>query len=346
MKFLVLLSFLLSVNVTAVTPESSIPVVTSETGSAKLWLERLSQSLRNQNFTTSFVVVKNNQAEPYHWLHGIGDDGQELEIFARLNGPRRDVLRRGGVVSYIEPEQEAYSVNSNEIHSPIPNVFRGDINELENNYRFISVGRSRILGRVAQFVRIVAKDNYRFGYWLWLDHNTGLILKMAVVTNQGQILEQIQFTHIEVSDKLSENLAQFQGAELPVVSKVSNHQTNNELSWQVGWLPLGFNVVKSNQHNLNNDSRANDKAVDFMLFSDGLVDISVYVNLNKDKFRSPEFANDGATLVYNHVVQGIEVGVVGDIPLVTAKKIAESIGPMTKSIKPSQRLTQKTISDQ
>jgi sigma-E factor negative regulatory protein RseB len=348
MKLLVFVFFLFSFNVAAVTPESSVPGVTSKTGSAKLWLERLSLSLRQKNFTTSFVVIKNTQAEPYHWLHGLGENGQELEIITRLNGPRRDVLRQGEIVSYIEPEQEPYSVNSTDIHSPIPNIFRQDISELEENYRFISVGRSRILGRVAQFVRIVAKDKYRFGYWLWLDHTTGLLLKMAVVTAQGQILEQIQFTHIEVSDQLSENLAQFQGAELPIVNSTKSHKADDDLVWAVSWLPLGFNVVKSNQHRLMSDNRANDKSVEFMLFTDGLVDISVYVNLNQDKFRAPEFANDGATMVYNHVVQGVEVGVVGDIPLITAKQIAESIVPNTKpqKIKPSEEPALSTLSDQ
>ena len=77
---------------------------------AKFWLDRLSDSLRQLNFSTSFVVVKNNQAEPYHWLHGVNQEQVELEIIARLNGPRRDVLRKGEVVSYIEPEQEVYSI--------------------------------------------------------------------------------------------------------------------------------------------------------------------------------------------------------------------------------------------
>ena len=35
-------------------------------------------------------------------------------------------------------------------------------------------------------------------------------------------------------------------------------------------------------------------------------------------------------MVFNHIVQGIEVGIVGDIPLATAKKIAESIVPATR----------------
>ena len=321
MKFSALFLLLVSLNTSA---------LAAETESAKLWLEQLSKSLRELNFTTSFVVVKNNQAEPYHWLHGIGENSQELEIFSRLNGPRRDILRQGDIVSYIEPEQESYSIISNHVQSPIPTIFRGDFSQLEDNYRFISVGRSRVLGRVAQLVRIVAKDKYRFSYWLWLDQETGLLLKMAILTRQGLLLEQIQFTHIEVSEQLSESLVQFQSTELPEIIKLNNQQKNRVLAWKVDWLPQGFAVIKSNQHNLNSRNQGENKAVEFMLFSDGLVEISVYVNLSQENFRAPEYASDGATMVFNHIVQGIEVGIVGDIPLATAKKIAESIVPATR----------------
>lgn len=321
MKFSALFLLLVSLNTSA---------LAAETESAKLWLEQLSKSLRELNFTTSFVVVKNNQAEPYHWLHGIGENSQELEIFSRLNGPRRDILRQGDIVSYIEPEQEPYSIISNHVQSPIPTIFRGDFSQLEDNYRFISVGRSRVLGRVAQLVRIVAKDKYRFSYWLWLDQETGLLLKMAILTRQGLLLEQIQFTHIEVSEQLSESLVQFQSTELPEIIKLNNQQKNRVLAWKVDWLPQGFAVIKSNQHNLNSRNQGENKAVEFMLFSDGLVEISVYVNLSQENFRAPEYASDGATMVFNHIVQGIEVGIVGDIPLATAKKIAESIVPATR----------------
>ena len=321
MKFSALFLLLVSLNTSA---------LAAETESAKLWLEQLSKSLRELNFTTSFVVVKNNQAEPYHWLHGIGENSQELEIFSRLNGPRRDILRQGDIVSYIEPEQEPYSIISQSVQSPIPTIFRGDFSELEDNYRFISVGRSRVLGRVAQLVRIVAKDKYRFSYWLWLDQETGLLLKMAILTRQGLLLEQIQFTHIEVSEQLSESLVQFQSTELPEIIKLNNQKKNRVLAWKVDWLPQGFAVIKSNQHNLNSHNQGENKAVEFMLFSDGLVEISVYVNLSQENFRAPEYASDGATMVFNHIVQGIEVGIVGDIPLATAKKIAESIVPATR----------------
>jgi sigma-E factor negative regulatory protein RseB len=297
----------------------------AETESAKSFLERLSSSLRQLNFTTSFVVVKNNQVAPYHWLHGIGENNQELEILTRLNGSRRDILRRGDIISYIEPEKEPYSIISKNIQGPIPAVFRGEISLLENSYRFISVGRSRVLGRVAQLVRIVAKDKYRFSYWLWLDQQTGLLLKLAVVTRKGQVLEQVQFTHIEVNETLPDSLDKFQTAELPAIIKVTPLDKDQSFGWKIGWLPEGFNLIKSNKHNLSGHNQEADKPVEFLMFSDGLIDLSVYVNSTKINFMAPEYASDGATIVFNHISQGMEVGIVGDIPLVTARKIADSI---------------------
>ncbi|MBL4941323.1 MAG: MucB/RseB C-terminal domain-containing protein [Colwellia sp.] len=319
------LAFLISLTV-------SFSVISADAEQAKLSLERLSQSLRQLNFNTSFVVVKNNQAEPYHWFHGvvekqvdenaaINEEPIELEILALLNGPRRDTLRINNTVSYIEPEYTPYSINTEQIIGPIPTVFGRDISVLENNYHFVSVGKNRVLGRTAQLIRIVPKDAHRFGYWLWLDQQSGLLLKLAVITRKGKLLEQIQFTHLEVTDTISDNLKQLQVAELPKIIDISAKQKNADLAWQVNWLPDGFESIKSDRHRIN----VNKQAVEFMLFNDGLVDVSVYVNPSKDKQRAIEFVNDGATLVLNRVINNVEISVVGKIPLETAKKIVSSV---------------------
>jgi len=298
----------------------------SDSNIAKFSFERLSNALRELNFSTSFVVVKNNQAEPYHWLHGLTEDSEngnqvELEILALLNGPRRDILRIDDIVSYIEPEYAPYSIMSSHISGPIPAVFSQDISVLKNNYHFVSVGKSRVLGRVAQLIRIVPKDTHRFGYWVWLDQESGLLLKLAIITRKGQLLEQIQFTHLEITDTLSDHLKQLQATDLPKIIDITTKQEDTELTWQVNWLPNGFKQIKSNRHRINTSKQA----VEFMLFNDGLVDISVYVNPSKDKQRAIEFANDGATLVLNQVISNVEVSVVGKIPVASAKKIVKSV---------------------
>jgi len=312
MKLLSYVVLLLSISFSAVAEESD---------SAKDWLERLSNSLNKLNFSTSFVVVKNNQAQPYHWFHGVDENGKELEILSLLNGPRRDILRKDNIVSYIEPELPPYSVTSQQISGPIPAILAGDISQLEKSYDFISVGRSRVLGRPAQLIRIEAKNAHRYAYWLWLDQQSSMLLKLSVVTKQGQQLEQIQFTHLDITDKPSESVLQLLETELPVLVDIPEEYQQQQLHWDVNWLPEGFTQINSNRHKIS----LTKQPVEFVLFSDGLVDISIYVNGSKEKQRNTDFAMDGATLVLNQVKDGVEVSIVGKIPSQTAKAIADSI---------------------
>ena len=306
----------------------SAPAAAMENDQAKSWLSRLSQSLNQLNFNTSFVVVKNNHAEPYHWFHGVVEDGTQLEILALLNGPRRDILRRGNVVSYIEPEYAPYSIRAAHISGPIPAIFSGDIANLEESYDFISVGRNRVLGRAAQLIRIVSKDTHRLGHWLWLDQETGLPLKLAIVTRQGQLLEQVQFTHLEITDSPVESLNQLHSADLPQVIDTPEKTLAKPLAWQVNWLPTGFKQIKADRHRIAQTKQP----VEFMMFSDGLVEVSVYVGKSQDAQRPVDFVKDGATVALNQVVEGFEISVVGKIPSKTAKVIADSI----ELVKPSK----------
>ncbi|WP_085298985.1 MucB/RseB C-terminal domain-containing protein [Cognaticolwellia mytili] len=299
----------------------STSVTANETEQAEPWLERLAQSLQSLNFSTSFVVVKNNQAEPYHWFHGVNADGDELEILSLLNGPRRDILRKKNVVSYIEPELPPYSVVSQQISGPIPAILRMDATTLSQTYDFISVGRSRVLGRPAQLIRIVSKDPHRYGHWLWLDQKTGMLLKLAIASRTGQLLEQIQFTHLDITPELGESLQKLQQSKLPKVIEIPEGYQMQTLQWQVKWLPEGFKQINANRHRISTTK----KPVEFMLFNDGLVDVSVYVNSSEYTQRATDYVMDGATTVLNQVVNGFEVSVVGKIPAKTAKAIADSV---------------------
>ena len=299
----------------------STSVAANENEQAEPWLERLATSLQTLNFSTSFVVVKNNQAEPYHWFHGVDENGNELEVLSLLNGPRRDVLRKHNIVSYIEPESPPYSVSSQQITGPIPAVLREGVTQLAQTYDFISVGRSRVLGRPAQLIRIVSKDVYRYGHWLWLDQKTGMLLKLALANRTGQLLEQIQFTHLDITDDLSESLMQLQQTTLPTVIEIPEGYQEQVLQWQVKWLPEGFTRLNANRHRMS----ATKTPVEFMLFNDGLGDVSVYVSQSEERQRATDYVMDGATVVLNQVVNNFEISVVGKIPAKTAKAIADSV---------------------
>lgn len=295
--------------------------------SAITWLNQLSESIRSSNFSTSFVVVKNNHAEPYHWFHGVNENGEELEIVSLLNGPRRDILRRDSVVAYIEPELPAYSVSSSTLRGPIPSIFAGDVSSLAEHYDFVPVGKGRVLGRGAQIIRIEPQKPEKYAFWLWIDQQSGLLLKLAIVTKQGQQLEQVQFTHLDITPEPSESVLQLANTELPEILDIPENYQQQELSWQVNWVPDGFSKINANRHRIVSTKQP----VEFQLFSDGLVEFSVYVGQSAEKQRPQDFVMDGATVAFNQVAKGFEVSVVGKIPVQTAKRIAESVGSITRA---------------
>lgn len=302
-------------------PTFFFPVAAADNDSAISWLNRLTTSVKQLNFSTSFVVVKNNHAEPYHWLHGVTDAGDELEVISLLNGPRRDILRRNSTVSYIEPEFPPHSVNKTRINGPIPDFIFQDFSELTQHYNVVSIGKNRVLGRKAKLIRIESKDQKRFGHWLWLDQESALLLKHAIIADTGQVLEQIQFTHLDISDKVPEALVQLQNSEVPQVVDINSVNQADDMSWRVDWLPAGFKRVEANRHKIISTKQP----VEFMLFSDGVVDVSVYIHKSDAQNREMGFVMDGATTVLNQVVRGFEVSVVGKIPVATAKSIADSV---------------------
>ncbi|TKB46180.1 MucB/RseB C-terminal domain-containing protein [Thalassotalea mangrovi] len=287
---------------------------------AKQWLLRLSDSLRKLNFDTSFVVVRNNRAEPYRWVHGIAE-GRELELISSLNGPRKEAIRVDNTVSYFESNQQPYSVNTDSISGPIPRAFTSDIEVISLSYDLVEVGKSRILGRPAQLIRMVSKDKQRFGYWIWLDIESGLLLKAAIINNEGELLEQIQFTHLTISEQSNEMLGQLLEAELPETHQSSPEVPKAEFKWQVNWLPEGFEMLESNQHFVD----PINLPVDFILFNDGLVDVSVYVSATDEAPRKSTISQTGATVLLTQIREGYEITVVGKVPSQTADAIADSI---------------------
>ncbi|AWL11398.1 Sigma-E factor regulatory protein [Saliniradius amylolyticus] len=295
--------------------------------SAKAWLEKMSQALHSLNYRISFVQLQENgDFEPYLWRHAVVD-GVEMEHLSLQNGPGREVVRIGDRVSYFEPNVPAYSLRSQVINGPLPAEMLRDPTIIQQGYDLVTVGRSRISGRPAQQLRIVSKDKSRYGFNLWLDQQTGLLLRMDMMDPQGRALEQIQVTSLQVSAEPDEYFTRIETAKLPdVIERDVNSGTINR--WQINWLPAGMQVVRRDTHQLP----LTGALVDYIMLSDGLIDVSVY--LQKIQSGSGDdgwLRHSGDTLL--SIQQGpLEVTVVGKLPPKTAKAIAESVSLNTAAV--------------
>lgn len=302
-------------------PDNGQPSSSTKPNSVSGWLQKMTDATRTLNFKVAFVVSRLNQETvPYLWRHGVVADGASLEQLNLQNGPGRELIRVGDVVSIFEPDATPYSLRSKYINGPIPSELLYEPESLTKGYEFVLVGRARVAGRPAQQLRIVSRDNTRFSYQLWLDEATGMFLKLNTLDLQGNILEQIQVTAMDITEAPSAYFSRVNLSSLPRPLALPP-STNRQHSWKVEYLPSGMFEVKHDIRRL----ALTGQVVEYKMFTDGLVDVSVYVQSAKEAV--------GSDLVLRHELNTFltltdgkaQVTVVGEIPLKTANAIATSL---------------------
>ncbi|ETJ47454.1 MucB/RseB C-terminal domain-containing protein [Pseudoalteromonas agarivorans] len=300
----------------------SFNVFANDINPAKDLLLNMANAVHTRNFDASFVVVKGKAMEPYRWVHAKQGE-TELEHLSLLNGAGLEMVRINDQVTYFEPQSQPYSINTDSIAGPIPEVLFKDIEALSSQYDFVLGGKGRIAGRAAQLVRIESKDEYKYNYWIWLDTESSLLLKAAYVNHQGEALEQLQLTHISVTEQPAPMILEVLNRNFPtpLPGNALEGEKSNATNWRIGWLPNGFKLQKSDRHKLD----LNNELTDYYLYSDGFVEISVFVQRPLPGRRLSGSLTSGATTIYVHNGGNFDVSVVGNVPSQTAKAIAESV---------------------
>mmetsp|Transcript_36991 Transcript_36991/g.116356 ORF Transcript_36991/g.116356 Transcript_36991/m.116356 type:complete len:295 (-) Transcript_36991:471-1355(-) len=285
------------------------------------WLQRLARQTDTLNYEVSFVLnIPGKDAQPFLWRHATMDEDTKIEQLSLLNGPGFENIRVNDVVSVFQPGYPPFSMYGNAIDGPIPDALLHDPQKLQKSYQFLLVGRNRISGRSAQQIRITSIDKTRYGYNLWLDEETGMLLKLNMHGLDGKLLQQIQVTQLRIDDRVTEVFSQLQKDNLPrVIDVINPPQRKHE--WRVAFLPVGMKPVKQDIHQL----AITGQVAEYSLYSDGLVNVSVYIQAATGVFQEDVNLSNGANTVHSRTDGKVQVTVVGDIPLVTAQRMAKSI---------------------
>ena len=288
--------------------------------SPEQWLTRLAEANRTGNFEVSYVVTRPGQEViPYLWRHAILEDGTEVEQLNLQNGPGQEMIRLNNVVSVFEPDAQPYSIYATAIAGPVPSDLLYDPLALTDGYQFITVGRTRVSGRAAQQIRIVSRDNNRYNYQLWLDEQTGMLLKLNMVDLQGTLLEQVQVTGVNLTEAPPTYFNKINPNALPTAVAMTPQSRRHE--WDVSFLPLGMQEVKRETRRL----ALTGQVVEYKLFSDGLVDVSVYVQPAQDALDSDVLLRNSTNTFLSLTNGQVQITVIGKIPPATANEIAHSL---------------------
>ena len=248
-------------------------------------------------------------------------DGLEAEQLNLQNGPGQEMIRLGNVVSVFEPDVQPYSIYASAISGPLYPV-RFIVQPVSTGWMPISLLRLAAPGFPAaplSNLRIVSRDNKRYNYQVWLDEQTGMLLKLDMVDLQGALLEQIQVTAVNVTEQPSPYFSRVNPEALPgpvaMTPKPRRHQ------WEVSYLPVGMEEVKRETRRL----ALTGQVVEYKMFSDGMVDVSVYVQAAQESLDSDVVLRHSTNTFLSLTNGQVQITVIGKIPPQTAYEIAHSI---------------------
>ena len=291
----------------------------SAEGSPSAWLEKMGRALRSENYAGNFTYIRGSHFDNVRIVHVV-DQGRELERLYNLNGDVRELYREDGVAYCYHPKADLSGdeLADHSVHiGPFTPAFSDRVLSTQDLYNLAMQGEDRIAGRSAVVLTVSPGYNDRYGYRLWLDQETGLLLQSHLIES-GRVKEIFQFTYIEVGDFIGVSNLQtaMTGETISHPLALEANERTEKPVWRVSWLPNGFRPVRIQGNRLH--------------FTDGLATFSVFIETN-DSAPMPDLATtDGGTVVITRRLQktGPQITVVGEVPLQTARRVAESVEPV------------------
>lgn len=301
------------------------------------WLATMSLAARAANYEGVLVYQGDEVLETFRVTHRFAE-GSERERVQSMTGEVREVLKQNDKLTYLLPKDKR--VTANRAATP-KGLFRPlspeRLTQIASVYELQEMGKQRIAGRICRGIAIVPRDDFRYGYQVWADSETGVPLKLSLVTRDGKPLERMYFTDVRfpatIPDSAFEAAASLdetrESAETAADAIAQTHQQEpladvsaiSEASRaQFSELPPGFRVVRR-------EVRVSPAGVrEHLVLSDGLSAVSVYRVMR----RSPEAAaaqrldQMGPVNTYSRMVGKVQITVVGEAPRRTIKMIGDN----------------------
>ncbi|MFW5824368.1 MAG: MucB/RseB C-terminal domain-containing protein [Marinobacter sp.] len=303
---------------------AALPVLASEQETAESWLLKLGPALNMTTYRGIFVYARGEQVSSMMIAHRYRD-GQVDERLVQQDGANGEILRRGNQVVCVLPEQGRIQLDQVIPSGPFAEAFASQQVPVGAWYQPELLGEDRVAGYPAVVIALEPRDEHRYGYRLWMEKHTGLLLK-SHVRKQQEVLERFQFTMLEITDDIPDSEFEIQSGvevrditpELPLSGDPGSMD-----GWELGWRPDGFMPAAA-------PGSGRGQAV---AFSDGLATFSVFVEPAGGNPDMPQGASRiGATTLYMHYAEAGEqsgerflVTVVGEIPPRTAMRVAQSV---------------------
>ncbi len=293
-----------------------------ELPTAEQLLEKMTTALKTLNYKGTFVHIAGDNVESMSIVHGSDNRG-ELEHMLSLNGEAREVIRTHSLVTCIWPDSQSVVVSQSKPRNPLPTL---DAAIADNEvYQLALVDSDRVAGVDTHVLEIQPRDEYRYGYRLWVDKESSMLLRSMLFDQNNKAIEQVMFTSIAYPQKIDGSLFKTRVSENQVSWREPKAVVPAEQPDRVQFenLPIGYSKISEQYRPMP----INDGPVSHVMLSDGMSSVSVYVEhvMKADQDKSlMGHSSMGAMNAFSLSLENGFVTAVGEVPMEAVKSIAEA----------------------
>jgi len=304
----------------------ALPAVAGSSNDAAQWLERMSAAMSQMTYQGTFVYVQGDDVETMRITHVVDEKGVR-ERLVSISGVRREILRDSKGVRWVKGDDLSVMEDSAFSRSFFPEIPLGQSDQASASYRLELGSSERIAGHSGRMLKIIPKDNYRYGYTLWLEEPSALLLKWELLGSNHERLARLMFTDIRLGSEVdldelepSSKLKEYHTTESGLPSGKGLSHSNPR--WQPSKLPAGFRLSSHRYM-----SQPDQQIFEHLVYSDGLAAVSVYVESSDMDEQQQESGTSrlGTTHAFSRVSEGVLITVVGDVPAITVQSIGNSV---------------------
>jgi sigma-E factor negative regulatory protein RseB len=293
------------------------------------WLVRLQQAARVPSFVGTFVVTSATGAMSSARIWHVCEGDVEVERVEALSGVPRTIFRRNQSVVTFYPQTRLAVTDQREPGGAFPNLLTASSSaSMTDHYAARELGQSRVAGYDTDVVYLKPRDDLRYGYRIWSERNSGLVLKTQTLDGHGRVLEQSAFSELQLNTplqaaKLTRLMERTEGYKVEKPRRVQT--TADAEGWALSSNLAGFSTQNCYRHNANQ----NGSMVQW-IFSDGLATVSLFI----EPFDASRHANEGAAAMgathtltkrLPDAVGAWWVTAVGEVPPATLKALVSRL---------------------
>ncbi|CAA2102969.1 MucB/RseB C-terminal domain-containing protein [Variovorax paradoxus] len=257
------------------------------------WLQRMHAGARQRNYVGTFVVSAPGGDLSSARIWHVRDGEHQIERIEALSGPQRSTFRRNSNVMTFLPEAKVVKVEKRENLDLFPNLPDKPDSSIGDFYDVRAVGKDRVAGFDADVVQLVPHDSLRFGYRIWSERRSGLVVKLQTIDSDSRVVEQSAFSELQLdapvkAQALSQMMANTAGYR---IEKLELERSNaQDEGWTLntpvaGFKPRSFFRRPTTASDASGKPKPDAATVQWT-FSDGLASVSLFIE-RYDAARAP-----------------------------------------------------------